>query len=247
MPSWNVHTAHVERLIERRTVDDLGISDQNAFLFGNYVPDIYVGFMVPDASMHIDYCITHVATISTTPVPDADFFWDHYIARRTPSSESGLSLALGAWAHLVADRFYNASFRMNAPAHDNLKGDALRRAKQADFDLFGRSFPLSSIVEVNDALLNAAYSFHAYRLLPDDVKRAAQIANAIVRSNTSSPAEQKVYQLLDAVWLTDVFNACDEFVVAWLSAWRTLKNEDRACLAGDIRTQAGIAPAPSFD
>ena len=27
MPSWNIHTAHVERLLSQRTPDELGIED----------------------------------------------------------------------------------------------------------------------------------------------------------------------------------------------------------------------------
>ena len=58
MPSWNIHTAHVERLLADCEPDDLGIEDVNAFLFGNYVPDIYLGFMVADITFHVDYCRT---------------------------------------------------------------------------------------------------------------------------------------------------------------------------------------------
>ena len=32
MPSWNIHTAHVERLLSQRTPDDLGIEDVNAVI-----------------------------------------------------------------------------------------------------------------------------------------------------------------------------------------------------------------------
>ena len=88
MPSWNIHTAHVERLFAQRDPQDLGIDDANTFLFGNFAPDIYVGFMVPDVSFRIDYCTTHLARISLIPVADADLFWNLYIAYRRPEDGS---------------------------------------------------------------------------------------------------------------------------------------------------------------
>ena len=55
MPSWNIHTAHVERLLREHGASELGIGDKDAFLMGNLLPDVYVGYMVPDASWRIDY------------------------------------------------------------------------------------------------------------------------------------------------------------------------------------------------
>ena len=143
MPSWNIHTAHVERLVSDCPAHDLGIEDVNAFLFGNYVPDIYVGFMVPDASMHIDYCMTHWANVGLIPIPDADKFWDMYIYKRRSKTPSGVSLALGAWAHLVADRFYNGTFLTFLETHDAPMGEELRIRKQGDFDVFGHTRQIS--------------------------------------------------------------------------------------------------------
>ena len=67
MPSWNIHTAHVERLLAEDAPSALGIRDVNAFLFGNLVPDIYVGYMVPDTSRTIAYQETHFADRATCP------------------------------------------------------------------------------------------------------------------------------------------------------------------------------------
>ena len=69
MPSWNVHTAHVERLFSDRSPQALGIRDANAFLFGNFVPDIYVGYMVREVTHTIDYRDTHFVDPSYVPEP----------------------------------------------------------------------------------------------------------------------------------------------------------------------------------
>ena len=79
MPSWNVHTAHVQRLLREGSPSALGIRDVNAFLFGNYVPDIYVGYMVPKPSGILPYRLTHLAGSGHGPIPREREFWDTYV------------------------------------------------------------------------------------------------------------------------------------------------------------------------
>lgn len=43
MPSWNIHIAQTERLLERTGALANSVRDRNAFLFGCVVPDIFVG------------------------------------------------------------------------------------------------------------------------------------------------------------------------------------------------------------
>ena len=246
MPSWNIHTAHVEHLLEGGRAQGLGVADANAFLFGNYVPDVYVGFMVPDATMRIDYRITHMAAGSLIPVPDADRFWDGYIAHARPMSGSAFSLTLGAWAHILTDRFYNGNFREFWRAHDVPQGDELRVCKQADFDLFGRTFGIASHVRPTPELLEAAREFGPYSILPEDVDRSICVADAIVADSARAP-EERPYRLLDEDWLGAVFDACDERLTAWLSAWQRLVARGASVSAAEIRAEAGLAPATSDD
>ena len=241
MPSWNIHTAHVERLVADRSAHDLGIEDVNTFLFGNYVPDIYVGFMVPDASMHIDYCLTHLANVGLTPMPNADKFWNMYIYKRRPTTSSGISFALGAWAHLVADRFYNGKFLTFLETHDAPEGEELRICKQGDFDVFGHTLGISSCVQITPELLEAAKKFRGYSILPQDVEKSVDVASSIVRASESAPENQE-YRLLSAEWLTEVFEACNEHLVQWLTAWQALEAEGKKASAEDIRVKLGLRP-----
>ena len=241
MPSWNIHTAHVERLLAENQAHDLGIADTNAFLFGNYVPDVYLGFMVHDTTYRLDYCLTHNAQPNVIPIPDADRFWDECIWHRTrkPKSPEVLALTLGAWAHLAADRIYNASFREFCETHDTPKGDELRLRKQADFALFGNALAISSFVEVTPSLLDAANRFRPYSILPDDVRRAVDVASAITRSSGPQP-QTETYQLLSDAWMNGTFDACHEFLTAWLTTWQALVRDDCPAAAIDIRTQANL-------
>ena len=242
MPSWNIHTAHVERLAADRELADLGICDTNAYLFGNYVPDIYVGFMVADTTYRLSYCLTHVALPAVIPVPDADRFWDTYVCNRTFETPAVQSLMLGAWAHLVADRFYNGNFRTFYKTHDMPAGEELRKRKQGDFALFGCSLGITSHVEATSELVEAAKGFRCYSILEDDVVRSVESASAIVRRSAKLPAGRS-YQLLSEEWMADVFEACNERTIKWLEAWRALEARGARCAAADVRTEAGLSPA----
>lgn len=241
MPSWNIHTAHVEKLLAGCEPGELGIDDVNAFLFGNYVPDIYLGFMVADITFHVDYCLTHMAEPNITPVPNADRFWDMYVCRR-PMPPAQRSLALGAWAHLMADRMYNGRFRGFSKGPDAPVGDELRECKQADFNAFGRSLALSSHVRIDGALVEAAGRFRPYSILPDDVARTVARADEIVAAQ-ASPENGGRYLLLGEEWMKATFDACDKRLKAWLGAWKALSVCGERATSFDVREKAGLPPA----
>lgn len=79
MPSWNIHTAHVERLLAEYDQEELGIHDVNCFLFGNLVPDIYVGYMVAHTTRTIPYGATHLTDPTFMPCPMQIFFGIHML------------------------------------------------------------------------------------------------------------------------------------------------------------------------
>lgn len=247
MPSWNIHTAHVERLLAEHEAGELGICDVDAFLFGNYVPDIYLGYMVPNTTYRIDYCLTHVARPNMIPAPDADSFWDDSVWRalRRPKSEAGMSLALGVWAHLCADRMYNLRFREFCLSRVVPRGEELRKQKQADFNLFGHSLQLSRHVNVTPELLDAAFAFHHYSILPADVRRAVDVADAIVDERDAPSARD--YQLIGREWLDATFGSCHERLGVWLRTYVELRDEGADWSAADIRARAGLNPATPDD
>ena len=80
MPSWNIHIAQTERLIARGGAVARAVRDRNAFLFGNLVPDIMVGYMVPGVEEPIAYRTTHFAAPEFIPKPREREFWDDYVA-----------------------------------------------------------------------------------------------------------------------------------------------------------------------
>lgn len=80
MPSWNIHIAHAEGLLAKDGPVARVVRDRNAFLFGNLVPDIYVGYMVPGIVHPIPYRVTHFAKPEHIPKPREAEFWAQYVA-----------------------------------------------------------------------------------------------------------------------------------------------------------------------
>ena len=247
MPSWNIHTAIVERLFAEHEPGDLGIADVNAFLFGNYIPDIYVGFMVPDASFRIDYCITHLAKPCAIPLPNPDLFWDVYVARHRVRSPLQVSLNLGTWTHLLADRLYNGTFREFWSEKGVPPSDKQREHKQADFDLFGRSLDISLVADPTPELVEAAGHYRPYRIAPEDVRRTVDAASAIVAANAEPVPADRRYNLLDDAWMTGVLDECVSVAGTWLSAWRELAAQDLPCFSANIQAATGMPPISPDD
>lgn len=84
MPYWNLHTAHAQHLLAQGKPEEFGIRDANAFLFGNYVPDVYVGYMVQNPSGILPYTYTHLADPHAIPIPREQEFWDTYVEPKLP-------------------------------------------------------------------------------------------------------------------------------------------------------------------
>ena len=78
MPSWNIHIVQTERLMERGGAVPRAVHDPNIFLFGNVVPDIFVGYML-EVDHIIKYTETHCAKSEPIPKPREWEFWDRFV------------------------------------------------------------------------------------------------------------------------------------------------------------------------
>ena len=205
MPSWNIQIAQAERLLSDVGARRLGVRDANAFVFGNLVPDVYVGYMVPNLDEKIDYCTTHFAEPDSIPCPRADEFWKTYIDAFDAEGEPVSDIVLGAWVHLAADGLWNSKVRAFARKNGLRPGEELRIRKQRDFDTFGRTFELRYRLRVDDRLLDAAECFPQYPVHADAVAKAVEVANDIAERNTLEPGEHAVYDLLDERFFKETF------------------------------------------
>lgn len=186
MPSWNIHTAHVEWLLREEGAARLGVRDVNAFLFGNFLPDIYVGYMVPVPVARLrDYRETHFADGGAIPSPNYQAFWDRFVVGCDMTAADGSlhDLVLGAWAHLVCDSVYNTRTRAYIASIGVKAGDVTRKRKQRDFALFGRTFDISLRPRVTPELIAACAAYLQYPVVEADVREAVAVAGHIVDEN----------------------------------------------------------------
>ena len=186
MPSWNIHTAHVERLLREHGTSELGIGDKDAFLMGNLLPDVYVGYMVPDATWRIDYKLTHLTMRDHIPLPRYQEFWDFYVERPEDyGAHCVTDVVRGAWCHLVCDHVYNAHTRAYLKELGVAPGEQARIKKQADFALFGRTLNIEMVPAVTNEVLDQCRSFPQYSVVEKDVRAASSVAASIVRRTGS--------------------------------------------------------------
>ena len=187
MPSWNIHTAHAEKLLAQYGAEALGVRDANAFVFGNYVPDIYVGYLVKPISVHIDYKATHLARKAYIPLPDHRRFWRTYVE---PYGADVPDIVLGAWCHLVCDHVYNAHTRSYIKKIGVKPGTITREGKQKDFAAFGHTLDISYRVEATDGLLAQAAAFPQYAIAEEDARAAVDAACAFVDDNRENHLDE---------------------------------------------------------
>ncbi len=216
MPSWNIHTAHVECLLKEEAPERLGIKDVNCFQFGNYVPDVYVGYMVQNTTRLIDYCITHFAEPNPIPVPQAEKFWQRFIADGTASD-----LCLGVWAHLVADAVYNQATRDFLEKHSLEINSATRIQKQRDFANFGKTLSIGRHCELTPELIEQGARFPQYTLHEQDIAAAVEVVNSITDNNQLAQEEEDEAVIQKTV--------AEEAVVKKASSYRISGHEELGC------------------
>ena len=212
MPSWNIHTAHVERLLAQETPLELGIVDVNAFLFGNLVPDIFVGYMVPDVSHKIDYRETHFADPGHVPEPHYGTFFERYVVPFADATGRVSDIVLGAWAHLVADNVYNAHFNQLLDRLGLKAGPVVREKKQGDFDTFGRTLSIHMMPRPTEELLAAAAVFPQYAIGEADARATCASMARIVADNANRHVREPTYQLLSDAYFAEVPREVDALI-----------------------------------
>ena len=205
MPSWNIHISHAERLFENGALDAFGVRDTNAFLFGNVVPDIYVGYVVPNVTHKIPYKDTHFADPKYVPVPDAAAFYNLYVRGKDPSD-----LALGAWMHLLCDHYYNLRTNEYIARIGVKPGEQTRIRKQSDFNTFGKTLPISRMPEATSELVDACAKFAQYAIEEPDVHETIGVFRRIVEENQQSlGSSEPKYELLNADFFARTYAEVD--------------------------------------
>ena len=181
MPSWNVHIAHANRLLADAGARSLGVSDVDAFLFGNVLPDVYVGYMVPHPTKLLGYCRTHQSYPGGIPLPNYKRYWRNFIASYDFERRMGgvTDLMLGVWCHIVCDHTYNKYTRRYIQAHDIPVGEKTRIRKQTDFDLYGRSLTMGRLPRLTPELVQQGAAYPQYCVREVDICAALEVIDEI--------------------------------------------------------------------
>lgn len=219
MPSWNIHTAHAERLLREEGAARLGVRDVDAFLLGNLAPDIHVGYMVPKErlSRQLRYKFTHFAEPGHVPEPA---YWEFFEQWGDAAGGPAGDVVLGTWVHLVADHTYNV--RSNNFLYDNdiVPSDETRIRKQGDFDLFGRTLQATMAPRPTAGAIAQGAAFPQYAIEECDVIGACESIAEILRENSErQPTGEPVYSMLDTAFLTSAFEEAHAIMRAGLLAF----------------------------
>ena len=218
MPSWNIHTAHAELLLRTEGPSALGIRNVDAFLLGNLLPDVYVGYMVPDISHKLEYRETHYADPGFVPEPRYWDFFESYGQRNRDGQVD--DLILGTWAHLLADHDYNLQNNRFIDARGIKPGEQTRIRKQGDFDLFGRTLDISLAPNITPEVLVQCAAFSQYELYEEDMVKASEAMRAIVADNAARHVSGTPdYQMLDEQFFSSTFKLVDAHIREGLLAY----------------------------
>lgn len=196
----------------------MGIRDVDAFLLGNLLPDVYVGYMVKDLTKTIEYADTHFADPNFVPEPKYGLFFERYA---TPDKDGRVSdLILGSWAHLVADHDYNKRVNEFLVTHDIKPCTETRIKKQADFDLFGRTLSISRAPRITKEVLRQCATYEPYELVASDMHKAQEAMEAIVADNAKRHVADASYQMLGPDFFASTYDEVTEHIKAGLTAYK---------------------------
>lgn len=194
----------------------LGIRDVNAFLFGNLVPDVYVGYMVTELSHKIKYIETHFADPGYVPEPRYWEFFERYVVPSANEQGRVSDVVLGAWTHLLADNVYNTHFNQLLVRLELEPGTEIRVRKQGDFDTFGRTLDISMMPKVTDELLAQCVAFPQYPVEEPEVLATCEVMARIVADNAERHVINPEYSLLGDDYFSSVPDEVDSLMRAGL-------------------------------
>ena len=239
MPSWNVHIAHADRLLEKGA-GYLGVDIHypDAFLLGNVAPDVHIGFMVPDYSHKVRYGRSHQSYPGSLPIPSYKRYQRNFMDGLNPAeyllqtvfiqpnvsycSAEQRSLVdqrqlrefiVGIWCHLVCDHVYNTHTRAFLRAHHIPTGEDARIRKQADFDVYGRSLDMNRLPEASDELFAVAAAHPQYGFTHSDVEQTLQVIQRIAEENRQNSVSSPQYQMLDTEFFSSAYKEAEETLV----------------------------------
>ena len=149
MPGWMMHLATANEISKQLQVD------KNSFLFGNILPDVYNGYIVPNLSHKIEHKISHYDTKQKIQEKVYGLPGVYKFVEKNKEALDNNSVALGYLTHLMTDYYWNKKTYTQKYIYNEqgkvgkvkLKSGRIRQIhenleamylKQADFKLFSK-------------------------------------------------------------------------------------------------------------
>lgn len=210
MPSWGIHLAAATEAVRCLCVEE------NAFLFGNILPDILCGYVVEDVSCVLDYFETHRSFVSSPNVmpsfPNCKLFLEDFNDCMNDDT------AIGYYFHLLTDFTWNtyAAKRLHGLSpEDYSRGEqlTLNRMKQLDFSLF--DYRLTERMDIHFPRYERSLYESAVRLLPvtvEDCRKGAAVAERIAHGEI--PPQSSEYYIFTQQELNELYDSSTEKLIA---------------------------------
>ncbi len=212
MPRWGIHLD-----IATKILDSNKSIDKNLFLFGNILPDIQVGYMVPDVSNIVKYDISHYELKNGT-IMYMNFYQSHIDKMDEP-------IFMGYFTHLVADYCFNARLRKQYVFNDqgdfigykNIQNEVVKsdksgtlQDKHIELEKLENYIYNKNKIELphyESLLLNKSNEIDNINIVNSDIEKAIKIAK---ESKENSKFEEFDFNILsEEEWENEISNTLD--------------------------------------
>lgn len=205
MPSWGIHFATAKR------VNELLKLDENQFLFGNILPDLPNGYLIPEIQFQKSYNETHYIDcgcdnyLNLPKIPNSNSFYNQY------KTHFENAVIVGYYVHLLTDQYWNTEF---INRYVTLGVDVcFNTVKQLDFCLFEQYLIKHKYINIpiyEHRLIEKTAEL--FPLNEEDLKRTFSYIQKNYNSVSFEPKPLE-YNLIPEKELLSIYNGCIMFIL----------------------------------
>ena len=224
MPSWGIHLEIANKLAKKLNLEGM---DKNNFIFGNILPDINNGYVIPNVKIVIPHEMTHFSEKRDNNPTYINFYKKY-------KDKLDNKVILGYFVHVVSDLYFNnmtyteygiydssgnrIGLRLNDGTEMIGDGEQRRATKTNDFKIFADYIYNNSNLEnlkYNDEIIKSLKVIEEIDVNEQDMKNAIEYINKCINKEISvSPEESnatyKVFSEEDLKKRTDI---CIDFIL----------------------------------
>lgn len=204
MPSWPIHIKIAQKLNKKLNLDN------DNFIFGNILPDLYNGFIIDNLSQKISSKETHFRENKKINI---EKFKEKY------QNKLNNPIVLGYLTHLLADEYYNLyiihKFHLENKNWDqepeNTKKNNILHKKHHDLNLYGNKLIKSIHLNIQSNNIKP----EIYNITKEDIIKTTDYLN-----NLTPQALDPNYQLLTEKELDELLINSTNYIEKYLKTSR---------------------------